>query len=349
MGQNKEGEWILIVDDVETNRIVLEEIIRGMGCEAVSVESGEKALELIKKSAPQLLLTDISMPGMTGYELCRMVKGNQKTRNIPIVFISAFDDPKDIVEGFVLGGADYITKPFISEVVQARVGVHLRLNQASRELMEMNRHLQVSVNEQLKQMEQEKKNILYALADIAARNSAYEKEHMERLSQNSRILAQGMQLSPLFEDKVSDAYVDTIGLAAPLCDIGNIGIPMELLRKEELSEEEREIVRSHTDIGAKLLSDLHASNDYNDFISTAIDIARCHHENWDGSGYPDKRKQNEIPLAAQIVAIMEAYCTLTEKKAYGREEALEMMDKEAGVKFNPAILEICRKISRQLC
>ena len=340
---------ILIVDDVEINRLVLEEIIRSMDYEAVSVESGEKAWELIQESGPQLLLTDISMPGMTGYELCRLVKGNQRTKDIPIVFISAFDDPKDIVEGFVLGGADYITKPFISEVVQARVGVHLRLNQASRELKDMNRRLQVSVNEQLKQMEQEKKNILYALADIAARNSAYEKEHIERLSRNSKTLAQSMQLSPLFEDKVSDDYVDTIGLAAPLCDIGNIGVPMDVLRKADLTEEETAIVRNHTDIGAQLLSDLHVGNDYNDFISVAIDIARCHHENWDGSGYPDGRKGNEIPLAAQIVSIMEAYCVLTEKNGCSREEALENMRKEAGVKFNPAILEICCKISRQLC
>ncbi len=343
------SEKILVVDDVEINRLVLEEIIKEMGYDAVSVESGEQAWELIQESRPQLLLTDISMPGMTGYELCKLVKGNQKTKDIPIVFISAFDDPKDIVEGFVLGGADYITKPFISEVVQARVGVHLRLNQASRELKEMNRRLQVSVNEQLKQMEEEKKNILYALADIAARNSANEKAHIERLSHNSKILAQSMQLSPKFEDKVSDDYVETIGLAAPLCDIGNIGVPMDVLRKKDLTEEEAAIVRGHTDIGAKLLRDLHVGNDYNDFISVAIDIARSHHENWDGSGYPDGRKENGIPLAAQIVTIMEAYCTLTEKEGCGRKEALEIMRKEAGVKFNPAILEICCKISRQLC
>jgi len=342
-------EKILIVDDVEINRLVLEEIIREMGYEAVSVESGEKAWEIMQGSCPQLLLTDISMPGMTGYELCRMVKGNRKTRDIPIVFISAFDDPKDIVEGFVLGGADYITKPFISEVVQARVGVHLRLNQASRALMEMNRRLQVSVNEQLKQMEQEKKDILYALADIAARNSAYEQEHLERLSQNSRTLAQSMQLSPMFEGQVSDAFVDTIGIAAPLCDIGNIGVPMDVLRKAGRTPEEEEIVRGHADIGAKLLSDLHVGNDYNDFISVAIDIAHHHHENWDGSGYPEGRKQGDIPLAAQIVSIMEMYCSLTEKNRHSREEALEIMGKDSGVKFNPAILDICRKISRQLC
>ena len=203
-------ETILIVDDVETNRLVLEEIIKDMGCSPVLAESGEEALTMAKEHMPELILSDISMPGMDGYELCRLLKNDKNTRNIPIIFISAFDDPMDIVEGFLLGGEDYITKPFIPEVVQARVGVHLRLHEAKSELMEMNRRLQISLSEQLKQMELEKKNILYALANIAIQNTDYEGDFMERLRRNCGILAQGMQLSPMFEDKISDAYVDTI-------------------------------------------------------------------------------------------------------------------------------------------
>ena len=146
--------------------------------------------------------------------------------------------------------------------------------ETKQELMEMNRRLQVSVSEQLKQMELEKKNILYALANIAAKNSSYKEEHLKRLGKNCGVLAQGMQLSPLFEDKISDTYIDTIELAAPLCDIGNIGIPMEILRKNtDLTEEETAIVKTHAEIGAKLLQDLHVTTDYNDFIKMSIDIA----------------------------------------------------------------------------
>lgn len=344
------SEKILIVDDVETNRIILEEIINDMGGCPVLAENGEQALERIKEESPQLILTDISMPGMDGYELCRILKGSERTKNIPVIFISAFDDPMDIVEGFLLGGEDYITKPFIPEVVQARVGVHLRLHEARRELMEMNRRLSISVSEQLKQMEMEKKNILYAMANIAAQNSLYKKERMERLKANCRTLAQGMQLSPLFEQKISDTYIDTIELAVPLCDIGYIGVSKEILMKEtELNAEETAAMREHTNIGAKLLSDLHGSSDYNDFISISMDIAHYHHENWDGSGYPDGLKQNEIPLAAQIVALINRYCELTEEDTLSREEIFAVLQKEAGVKFNPDIFEICRKISRQLC
>ena len=349
MGQDRESAKVLVVDDLEANRCILEEIIRNMGCCPVSARSGEEALRLMGQERPHLILSDISMPGMDGYELCWILKADSNTKSIPVIFISAFDNPKDIVEGLSLGGADYITKPFIPEVVQARVGVHLRLYEAGRELEAMNRRLQVSLNEQLRQLEQEKKDVLYALAGIAAKNSSYKREHIERLNRNCGILAQAMQLSPLFGDKISDTYIDTIELAAPLCDIGNIGIPLELLRKRApLTEEEMAIVQTHTTIGAKLLGDLHVGNDYNDFLRIAVDIAHYHHENWDGSGYPEGLKREEIPLAAQIVSIIEVYCALTDKKNYGREEAFAIMEGEAGTKFNPDIFRICHRISRQL-
>ncbi len=345
---------ILIIDDVETNRVILEKIILKMGCCPVMAGSAIQALEIIPECRPKLILSDISMPEMDGYELCRILKKDPKTREIPIIFISAFDDPKEIVKGFSLGGEDYITKPFIPEVVQARVGVHLHLYEANQEIIAANRQLRVSVKEQLRQMEQEKKGMLYALANVAAENSFYEKEFVERLRSNCRVLAQSMQFSPVFSQKISDTYIDTVELAAPLCDIGNIAIPKEILQKEsELTEEEMELVQNHTNIGSKLLRDLHTTNDYNDFIQTSIDIARYHHENWDGSGYPEGLKGDEIPLAAQIVAMVDVFCSLTEKrtyrKAFSREEAIEIMQKEADRKFHPEIFRIFCKISRQLC
>lgn len=341
---------ILIVDDVETNRVILEEIIKDMGSIPIVAKSGAEALEMIAEYDPQLVLTDISMPEMDGYELCRILKRNETTKDIPIVFISAFDSPEDIVEGFSLGGEDYITKPFIPEVVQARVGVQLRLLEVKEELIETNRRLQASVNEQLEQIKLEERNILYALANAASQNADYEKEHMHRLKENCRILAQGMQLSPAYEERISDAQVDTIELAAPLCDIGNIGVHKSLLQKQEgLTKEEKETIKKHTEIGVKLLNDLRVHEDYNDLISIATDMARSHHENWDGSGYPEGLKGEEIPLAAQIVSIVDRYCTLTENDAHTRKETLEIMEKEAGIKFNPYIFQICKKIARQFC
>lgn len=340
---------ILIVDDLEANRLALEKMIRDMGCSPVLAGSGEQALEMVEHCRPRLIISDISLPGMGGYELWGILKKNKMTRNIPVIFMTAPDDIREIEDGFRFGGDDYITKPFIPELVQARVKVHLKFLEESGELMETNRRLQVSVAEQLRQIEQEKKEVLYALADIAVRNSSYGKEHINRLSRNCRILAQGMQFSPLFEDKISDAYVDTIELAAPLCDIGNIGVPVNILKKEaKLTGEEMAVVQTHTDIGAKLLEELHVGSDYNDFISMAVDVAHYHHENWDGSGYPEGLKGEEIPLAAQIVHVMSRFCALTGREKQSAREALAVMRQEAGKSFDPDIFEICCRISRQL-
>ena len=350
---SKRNALVLIVDDVEINREILGEIVSDMGYETQLAESGIQALECIKERLPNLVLSDISMPEMDGYELCRRLKADVHTRDIPIIFISAFDKTTDIVKGFELGGGDYITKPFIPELVKARVNVHLKLYEATRKVTEANRHLQISVNEQMKQLEQERRGVLYALVDVAVKNSQYDEKYIERMRYNCSILAQSMQLSPLFSDVISDNFVDTVQLAAPLCDIGNIGISKDILQKKAaLTEEERAIMRYHTKIGTKLLGDLKVSNDYNDFMQISMDITHYHHENWDGSGYPEGKQGNEIPLAAQIVAMSSMFCALTEersfRRSYDKEEALEIMRQEAQQKFNPDIFNIFCKVARQL-
>lgn len=351
--KNTRNALVLIVDDVEINREILGEIVSDMGYQTQLAESGIQALERIRERPPNLVLSDISMPEMDGYELCRRLKADVHTRDIPIIFISAFDKTTDIVKGFELGGGDYITKPFIPELVKARVNVHLKLYEATRKVTEANRHLQISVNEQIRQLEQERRGVLYALVGVAVKNSQYDEKYIERMRHNCHILAQSMQLSPLFSDVISDNFVDTVQIAAPLCDIGNIGIPKDILQKKAaLTEEERAIMRDHTKIGAKLLGDLKVSNDYNDFMQISMDITHYHHENWDGSGYPEGKQGNEIPLAAQIVAMSSMFCALTEersfRRSYDKEEALEIMRQEAQQKFNPDIFNIFCKVARQL-
>ncbi len=344
---------VMIVDDVEANRFILKNIIETMECQPILAENGIQALKIVQKLMPSLILLDVAMPEMDGYEFCKIMKGNPATRNIPIIFISAYDEPKDIVRGFELGSEDYITKPFIPEVVKARVGVHLKLHHATKDLLDMNRKLTASVTEQLRQIEQEKKNVLYAIANVARENSSYEEAHMERLGHNCSILAQAMQLSASYEHLISDSYVETIRVASPLCDTGNLVVPRDILQKNSaLTPEEVEIMRTHTTAGAKMFRDINAGGDYNDFMVMCIDIAQSHHENWDGSGYPEGLKGDNIPISAQIVSIMSAYCALTEIRTYrdpfSKEQALEILEQDAGKKFNPEICAICKKISRQL-
>ena len=322
--KNKVTPLILVVDDVETNRFVLRDIIAEMGYRPVLTENGLQALKIVERHRPQLIVLDVAMPEMDGYEFCQIMKENVNTRDIPIIFISAFDDPADVVKGFNLGGEDYITKPFIPEVVKARIGIHLKLSETSKNLADMNRKLQTSISEQLRQMEQEKKNVLYTLLRVVQESDGYDKAQMERLSYNARILAEAMQLSPKYGDLISDKYIETLELAAPLYEWGNVAILSDIIKIEE----------------------------YNEFIQMAIDIVESKGENWDGSGQPNGKRGEEIPLSAQIMIVASTYCGLTMRdgadKEYSVEEIFEIMQKEAGVKFNPDIFVIFRKIYRQL-
>ncbi|MBQ7955455.1 MAG: response regulator [Lachnospiraceae bacterium] len=350
---NKEIPRILIVDDVEANRFILRDIITDMGYLPVLTENGLQAMKMIPYIKPQLIILDIAMPGMDGYEVCQAIKGDAETKDIPIIFISAFDDPADIVRGFELGGEDYVTKPFIPEVVKARVGTLLKLYDASRRMAEMNRQLQISVSEQLKQMERERQSVLYALIRVARENACYDEAYMERLSYNCRKLTEAMQLSAIYGNIISDNYIATIELAAPLCDLGNMAIPTNILQKQgALDEEENAVMQTHTTIGARILRDVGGIGSDNGFIRMAVDIANYHHENWDGSGYPCGKKENEIPLSAQIVSVVAAYCALTEKRTYreafSQQRALEIIEADVERKFNPDIFWIMKKIVRQL-
>ena len=344
---------ILIIDDVETNRFVLRNIIADMGHQPILAENGVQGLKIMERITPDIILLDISMPEMDGLEFCTILKQDIKTRNIPVIFISAFDEPQDVVKGFEVGGADYVTKPFIQEVVKSRVDVHLKMAEMNKDLVESNRRLQASITEQIKQMEAEKKKVLYALLAVARKNACFEESHMERLQYNCKLLAQAMQLSPKYEHLISDTFIETIALAAPLCDLGNVAISLDILqKKDKLTPEEAEIVRTHTTIGAQILSDVRGDGDYNDFVDMSYNVALYHHEKWDGSGYPEGKAGNDIPLPAQMVALVSTYCALTEnrsfRKAFSKDEALGIMELAAGVDFNADIFNIYKRIARQL-
>ena len=344
---------ILIIDDVETNRFVLRNIITDMGYQPVLAENGKQGLKIMDRIIPDLILLDVAMPEMDGYEFANIIKKDIRTRDIPIIFISAYDAAPDIVKGFEAGGADYVTKPFIQEVVKSRVAVQLKLAEMNKTLADANRRLQISITEQLRQLETEKKRVLYALLTVVRKNAVFDESHIERLQENCRVLAQAMQLSPKFESIVSDTFVETIALAAPLCDLGMVGVPLEVLQKEgKLNEEELALMRKHTAIGTQIMEDIKGDGDYNDFIDMSCDITKYHHERWDGSGYPSGISGNEIPLPAQVVSMIAYYNALTEHRsyrdAYSKEEAMVMLEEEVGKAFNPEIFAICKKIMRQL-
>lgn len=345
---------ILVVDDVEVNLAILEEIIHSMGYEAITAASVKEALEIMNEMPvlPQVILSDISMPDIDGVVFCARLKKNPYTRDIPFIFISAMDSIHDLSKRFMPGTVDYIAKPFDNAEVEMRIKMHLKLYSMQRNLEEANRHLNMIVARQMEKLKEEQKNIMFALAKLVESRDSYSGSHYANITYNCRMLAQGMQFSPAFENIITDHFVETIESSSALHDLGKIMIPdYILLKKETLNEEERRIMCTHAKVGAQTIMEIYEGKEKNGFINMAIDIAYCHHEQWDGSGYPRGLKGQEIPLAARIMIVVDVFDALIGSRVYKKplsmEESLEIMREGDGKIFDPDILRVFFKIYKK--
>lgn len=351
--QVNEQPNILIVDDVSTNLVILSEMVKSTGCVPRPVTNVKQAQTAIDRKIPQLILLDISMPETDGFEFCAMLKADVKTRDIPIIFISALDSVEDKIKGFKLGAVDYIAKPFEKEEVTLRLNTHLKIYKLQQEMEAYNRKLHQVVNEQITRGAEEQKNVLGALADILNMQSNIYEKGIDKISANCRMLAISLQFSPKFDKVIPSAFVDEIEAASQLYDIGMLSVNDDIAyKKKELTAEEWEKIKSHTTIGADYLKKINKDKNKNGYLDMAADIAKYHHENWDGTGYPEGLSGNDIPLSARIVAVIDTYMALNSdrsyRKAYTREESLSIMRSEAGKRFDPSIIDIFCKIQKQL-
>lgn len=351
--EKKKEVKILVVDDVEVNVIILEEIIQNMGYEALAATSVKQALELMRNenTLPQVILTDISMPDIDGFEFCAMLKKDPYTKDIPVIFISAMDSSADLSKGFELGAVDYIAKPFERVEVEMRINTHLKLYTLQRDLEENNKRLSLVVTKQMEKLRIEQKNIMLALARLVENKECASGNHHSNIAYNSRILAQAMQMSPVFEHLMTETFIDTIESSAGLHDIGKIMIPDSIiLKKGPLTDEEYKIMKTHSELGAQTLMDIYEGMERNEFINLAIEIAYYHHENWDGTGYPKKLSGIEIPLAARIVRVVDVFDSMLGERAYRKslplEDVLRFIEHDAGTCFDPEIVKIFLKIYR---
>lgn len=351
-GKNETAN-VLIVDDITSNLVILTDMIKSAGYIARPVTSAKQAFAAIKINLPQIILLDISMPDMDGYEFCEILKKDVKTRDIPIIFISAMDAKEDKIKGFQLGAVDFISKPFELEEVTLRVNNHLKLYKMQQQLEVYNKRLHKMVNDQIKKITEEEKNFIYAMAKLSEIKEDPSGQHLKNIGNNCKILAMSLQLSPKFEKEISNAFVDTIEIAASLHDLGKTAISDGILLKPgKLTGEEREEMMCHTKIGADTLRDLYRMNEHNEFLKMAVDIANYHHERWDGCGYPDGLAGKRIPLSARIMAVIDTYDALTGKRCYretlSHEMAMEVINEEKGKQFDPAIIDIFNKIQNKL-
>ncbi len=338
---------ILIVDDVETNIYILEEIIKSMGYIPKCASSAKEAAQIVDTELPQLILLDIFMPEVNGFELCEKLKKNVKTRDIPIVFISAATAQEDRWRGFELGAVDFISKPFDVREITMRVNTHLKMYQMKQELENTNRYLHLVIESQMKRIEEEQRNTLYALATLTEKDEP-NKEHLDNVGRNSRILAQSLQLSPDFSENISENFIEMIEIASMLHDIGKLRTN-EGVTLNPLGDDPEDITR-HAELGADLLEQIYDLTYKNDFLVMAIDIARYHHSRWDGVGNPDGKSGKDIPLVARIVAVVDIYDVITGqyKEQITEEEGLAIIEKRAGTYYDPEIVRIFTKIRKQM-
>ncbi|VAW45507.1 Response regulator [hydrothermal vent metagenome] len=328
---------ILIVDDVSDNIQVAMGILQEKNYQFSFALNGEQALKLVDKNEFDLILLDIMMPGMDGYEVCQQLKKQAKTKDIPIIFLTAKVDVDSIREGFSLGAVDYISKPFHPEELIARVKTHLDLFAAKRVLKRHNLNLKNSLLHREKrfmaELEDSQKEMISVLTDLMEVNSDETGRHIRRVAEYSRLLAH-------YHPSLTEEDAQVIFHAAPMHDIGKIAIPHHILHKPgRLTEEEFEVMKTHTTLAHEVLK---ISN--RKFIKAAEIIAMQHHEKWDGSGYPLGLSKENIHLYARIVAIADVFDALTHKRVYkdawSTEDAVEYIIQHKNTQFDPELVDI---------
>ncbi len=346
---------ILVVDDVQENLQVLNQILKANGYKVRPVNSGKTALGIIERNPPDLILLDITMPDMDGYQVCQILKENDRFKEIPVIFISALSETFDKMKAFKMGGVDYITKPFQAEEVLSRIQSHLKIATLQNELKMHAEGLEVLVDKQIKQISEQQFVIIFALAKLAQTRDDATGKHLDRVGKYCSVLSEQLKKNLAYEKEISDLFIENIAYASCLHDIGKVAIPDAILLKpgpDRLNESETEIMKTHTTLGAETLKKIRDKNMYYDIFDMSYDIAYYHHEMWDGNGYPTGIKGTEIPLAARIMAVADVYDALKSERCYKgalpHEETLKEIRANAGTQFDPAIVEAFLQVNEKI-
>ena len=311
------------MDDLPANIKILGEALR-TDYDIFIATNGEKALDIASsENQPDLIILDIIMEGIDGYDVCKRLKENIRTRKIPVIFLTAKSEVDDEAKGLNLGAVDYITKPICTPIVQARVKTHLAL-------YDQNKALEEKVSRRTAELNDTRLQIIRRLGRAAEYRDNETGLHVIRMSHYSRIIALEMGMTKVEADFLLNV--------APMHDIGKIGIPDSvLLKPDRLNDDEWEAMRQHCSFGAEIIGE-HQS----ELLEEARVIALTHHERWNGKGYPRGIKGEAIPLSGRIVAIADIFDALTSnrpyKKAWPVEKALEFIKEESGEHFDPQLV-----------
>jgi putative two-component system response regulator len=325
------SKTVLIVDDTELNIEILIELLDEKYDILVATD-GQTALDIAQEEQIDLILLDIMMPEMDGFEVCRRLKDDQKTQDIPIIFITAKVDEDSIEEAYTIGGVDYITKPFKSREVISRISTHLALAEQTATLGHMVDEKTQELQDLNKEIEDTQKEIIFTMGSIGESRSKETGNHVKRVAEYTKMLALYYGLDPKIAQMLKDA--------SPMHDIGKVGIPDTILNKPgRFTDEEREIMMSHAQLGKDLLS-----GSTRPLLKMAVIVAFEHHERWDGKGYPRGLAGEDIHIYGRITALADVFDALGSdrcyKKAWDDEKIFNMFKEERGKQFDPKLVDL---------
>ena len=326
---------IMIVDDDRVNLIVARRLL-SKEYETVTVNSGAKALETLETDPADLILLDVQMPEMDGFEVMERLKRDERFCQIPVIFLTADHREETESKCFEMGAVDYISKPFVPVIMQHRV-------RRSLELEDYRQNLEKRLVEQLRKVTELQDNVIITLANMIESRDGTTGEHVKRTSAFTRYLIQKLMERKIYTEELMAEKADLICKAAPMHDIGKITVEDQILRKTgRLTPEEYTVMKKHALAGSEIIRANLSAVAEGDFIDVAYDLARYHHERWDGKGYPDGLAGTRIPLSARILAVADVYDALTARRSYkepmSTDAALEIMFGSEG-QFEPVLLE----------
>jgi putative two-component system response regulator len=343
----------LVVDDTPDNIDVLSAVLSDTYRLKVAT-SGERALKIAQAHPDiDLILLDIMMPGMNGYQVCQHLKANPATRNIPVIFVTAMSEVADEKQGLELGAVDYITKPVSPPIVMARIKTQLAMKQVRDFLLDKNSFLEQEIARRTQEVSALQDVTIYTMASLAETRDSETGNHIRRTSHYVKVLAQALSQHPRFGYCLTEQNIELLFKSAPLHDIGKVGIPDHILLKPgRFVPEEMEIMKTHTTLGRDAI--MAAERDLGikvEFLRFAKEIAYSHQEKWDGSGYPLGLKGDDIPISARLMAVADVYDALISRRVYkdgmSHEEAVAIIAAGRGQHFDPDIVDAFMTLQAQ--
>lgn len=335
---------VLVVDDTPDNLSLMSGLLRDLYRVKIA-NNGERALKIARSDPPDLVLLDIMMPGMDGYEVCRRLKSDAATRDIQVIFLTALAEAEDERKGLDLGAVDYVTKPISPPIVLARVRNHLALKASADFLRDKADYLEGEVAKRTREIQAIQDVTILAMASLAETRDSDTGYHIRRTQFYVKVLAEELRKRPKHAAVLDDRAIAMLFKSAPLHDIGKVGIPDRILLKPgKLDEAEFAIMKRHAELGRDAIQAAEGQLGMEvGFLTTAKEIAWGHHEKWDGSGYPRGLSREAIPLSARLMALADVYDALINRRVYkdpmSHEESLKIIVAGTGRHFDPDVVE----------